>query len=286
MTKKRPRGDQARLILPYERTIVGSIFPESGLAVPFANTIVQSVTPLVWAQPDRAPELVTWIASPGFRQNEHFTIHAWPIIMASPEKESHLSALGRNIAKQVTVTPYVKRYPGKQPGDIRPFVGVVQAFLWLMLSNPETGFAAKWTLKETLEKALGGYLAKLPEYVRQQLEDEREVEEEPRLLVPSIEIWYDNLRNSPAPQEEPPQRRKAELWSDICDPNNLQAILEGRDELQRFIEIVRLEADPRKERYLQCLAEGMSLNGAANAVGVSTATGWKWRKDLKQRLAR
>lgn len=289
MATKRPTGSQSRLILPYERTLVGSVFPESGLAVPFANTIVQSVTPLVWAQPSRAPELATWMASPSFPPNQNFTltIHAWPIVMGSPEELSHFNTLGKRIAGRKTVSPYAKfirhlRSSQQNDDPFAPLREEVQTLLWLILRHPEKGFAAKWTLKQALEKALGGYLAKLPEYVRQRLEDERRTDW--RYDDPLVEEWSDNLRYSPTLQEEPPLRREAEIWNDIR-PVNLQAELERRDEVRRFIEIVT-KADPQKTRYFQCLAEGMSLDEAAKAVGVSAVTGWKWREDLKQRLAR
>lgn len=272
---KKPTDASSRggLILPYGETLVHSAFPDSGIAVPFGRTIVQSATPWLWTHPDRVPELATLVASPGFSESEAITLHAWPIVMGAHMPGPALLTLQRMVSSNTRAIGRVRQGLGFSPKD---FAHEVRIAIWAILQDPIRGFAARWTLREALEKARGGYLACLPEYVRQRLEARRREDLEiVKHRGGSVElVWGD----------APVSAGDDTSWFDFyCDERAGQTI--EAVHTARLLELVKDEGE-FFERYVALKLQGATDVEAAKALKCSVTTLWRLRKNLEIKVSR
>jgi hypothetical protein len=77
-------------------TIVASLDPESGLYVPFRETIIASATPHLWRAGSAYGPLFTAVASPAIPTEHHITMAVWPLLTGEPtDPAPHLELLHR-----------------------------------------------------------------------------------------------------------------------------------------------------------------------------------------------
>lgn len=83
-------------LYPTEMTIVASLDPESGLYVPFRETIIASATPHLWRAGSAYGPLFTAVASPAIPTEHHITMAVWPLLTGEPtDPAPHLELLHR-----------------------------------------------------------------------------------------------------------------------------------------------------------------------------------------------
>ena len=163
---------QTQFLIPHERTIVASLYSDSGLPFAVGSTIVCSLAPPVFTLPHAHPDMTTFVKSPAFLDHKPMTAKTWRLIWHAETPSLVDKDLASIRATMVIIARkknlYLDRYRDKR-GHLRDDDREQQAAEAIL--RQMRSWSRRFTVGELTKKAAGDYFQKTPEYLYLDLVD-------------------------------------------------------------------------------------------------------------------